>query len=395
MSFISLRPLRSTLASGGAWLLLGLVTVTAGCTHISTSGPTRTQVDEGSSALTDIPIQVVDVDDQIARQLLLQRRGLLFSESLGSAKALAHTIGNGDTLEINIWEAPPATLFGSGPIDPRAPSSARATTLPEQMVDGGGYVMVPFAGRIKAAGRSAQALEQEIALRLKGKANQPEVLVRILRNASSNVTVVGEVAASMRMPLTARGERLLDALAAAGGVRQSISKTTVQITRGEQFVTLPLDTIIRDPRQNVVLQPGDVVTAVFQSLSFTALGATGKNEEINFESKGISLAQALARAGGLIDSRSDAKGVFIFRLEDGKALNWPRQPVVTTPEGQVPVVYRFDLHDPRSFFVMQSFPISDRDVLYVSNAPAAELQKFLNLAFSVIYPIATTRGLFP
>jgi polysaccharide export outer membrane protein len=263
------------------------------------------------------------------------------------------------------------------------------------MVDNAGYVMVPFAGRIKAAGRSAQALEQDIALKLKGKANQPEVLVRVLRNASSNVTVVGEVATSIRMPLTARGERLLDALAAAGGVKQSISKTTVQITRGEQFVTLPLDTVIRDPRQNVALLPGDVVTAVFQSLSFTALGATGKNEEINFESKGISLAQALARAGGLIDSRSDAKGVFIFRLEDGKALNWPRQPVTTTPEGQVPVVYRFDLQDPRSFFVMQSFPISDRDVLYVSNAPAAELQKFLNLAFSVIYPIATTRGLFP
>ena len=70
--------------------------------------------------------------------------------------------------------------------------------------------------------------------------------------------------------------------------------------------------------------------------------------------------------------------------------DWPRTPLATTPEGLVPVVYRVDLRNPNSFFVMQSFPISNKDVLYVSNAPAAELQKFLNLVFSVAYPVLTT-----
>jgi polysaccharide export outer membrane protein len=148
--------------------------------------------------------------------------------------------------------------------------------------------------------------------------------------------------------------------------------------------------VIRDPRQNVPLRAGDVVTALFQPLSFTALGATGKNEEINFEAQGITLAQALARAGGLIDSRSDAQGVFVFRLEPEAALSWPRQPASATPEGMVPVVYRIDLKKPSSFFVMQSFAINNRDIVYVSNAPAAELQKFLNLVFSVAYPILNT-----
>ena len=219
--------------------------------------------------------------------------------------------------------------------------------------------------------------------------------MRLVRNASSTVTVVGEVAASVRMPLTPAGERLLDALAAAGGVRQPVSKMTLQLTRGTQTHAMALDTIIRDPRQNVPLLPGDIVTALHQPFSFTALGATNRNEEISFEAQGISLAQALARAGGLLDARSDAKGVFIFRLEPEGALDWPRQPVRTTPDGLVPVVYRLDLRDPGSFFVMQSFTMQNRDVLYVSNAPAAELQKFLNLVFSVIYPLATTRQLFP
>ncbi len=121
-------------------------------------------------------------------------------------------------------------------------------------------------------------------------------------------------------------------------------------------------------------KPGDVVTALYQPLSFTALGASGKNEEINFETQGISLAQALARSGGLIDTRSNPSGVFIFRFEPksraGRASRTARRSRTTATTGLVPVVYRVDLRDPRSLFLIQSFPIKDKDVLYVANAPA-------------------------
>jgi polysaccharide biosynthesis/export protein len=162
---------------------------------------------------------------------------------------------------------------------------------------------------------------------------------------------------------------------------------TLQVTRGNQVQALPLDLIIRDPRQNIVLVPGDVVTSLFQPLSFTVLGATGKNEELNFEAQGISLAQALARAGGLQDARADAQGVFIFRLESPAALELNGRIVPTTPEGKIPVIYRVNLKDPATFFVAQSFPVQNKDVMYVSNAPAAELQKFLNIVVSAIYPV--------
>lgn len=360
------------------------------CSQMPSVGPSAEDIQRASTPQQAAGLQVVDVTDGVARRLLDQRRPKLFSDVLAGDRPATGLVERGDSVEVTIWEAPPATLFGAGAVDPRAPSTARPTTLPEQVVDREGQIAVPFAGRFKAAGLSPQAIEAEVVRRLKGKANQPEVMVRVLRNTSATVTVVGEVATSVRMPLSATGERLLDALAAAGGVRQPVNKMTVQLTRGGQYHALPLDMVIRDPRQNVPLQPGDVVTAMFQPLSFTALGSTGKNEEINFEAQGITLAQALARAGGLNDARSNPQGVFIFRLEPQDALDWPRQPVALTPDGQVPVVYRIDLRNPASFFVMQSFPISHKDVLYVSNAPAAELQKFLNLVFSVVYPVLTT-----
>jgi len=375
---------------GSRWLWASIALLATGCTSMPSSGPSASAIEGSDKQALDGSIQVVGIDDVIARRLQTKHHLDTFAESLGQTPSPPLRIGRGDTLEVDIWEAPPATLFGGGVADPRAPSTVRPTTLPGQVVDQDGAIMVPFVGRIQVAGKLPVDVGNDIERGLKGKANQAQVLVRVARNASANVTVVGEVTNSLRMPLTSGGERVLDALAAAGGVRQPVNKMTLQITRGSKFEALPLDAVIRDPRENVPLQPGDVVTAMFQPLSFSVLGATGKNDEINFETQGITLAQALARAGGLADSRSDQRGVFIFRFEPVDALDWPSQPVATTATGMVPVVYRLDLNQPRSLFAMQNFKMLDKDVLYVSNAPAAELQKFLNMVFSVVYPVLTT-----
>jgi polysaccharide biosynthesis/export protein len=302
-------------------------------------------------------------------------------------------------LDIAIWEAPPAALFGAVGGEARVTSSsstARGTSLPEQMVNSDGRITVPFAGSIIAAGRTPQQIERDITARLAGKAHQPQVFIRMIRNATTNVTMVGDLANSARVPLTARGERLLDVLASVGGVRQPVGKMTIQITRGDRIASMPLEAVIKDPRQNIRLQPDDVVTALFQPYSFTALGATGRNEEINFEGTGITLAQALGRVSGLQDQRADVKGVFLFRLEDPAALDpVTRQNARTTPDGKVPVIYRINMKDPATFFVAQGFPIRNKDVLYVSNAPFADIQKFVSVISSTILPVATVSTIVP
>lgn len=376
---------------GGRLLCCGVVWL-AGCSAIPTSGPSRAQIDGAGQARNNASgIQIVDVTDEVARQLYADRKQTDFFSTLGGGAEFQQQLGTGDTISVSIWEAPPAALFGAGQQLESASgvNGTRVTVLPDQMIDADGNINVPFIGAVKAAGSTPSQLQERVAARLRGMAHDPQVLVKLAKNVTSYVTIVGDVAASNRMQLTARGERLLDALATAGGVRESINKVTIQVTRGNTVVSQPLEAIIRDPRQNVVLRAGDVVTALYQPYSFTALGATGKNQEINFEAQGITLAQALARAGGLEDSRSDAQGVFIFRLEDQNAITWPNSPVRTTADGKVPVIYRVNLRDPNAFFVAQSFMMDNKDLLYVSNAPVTEIQKVLNLVFSVAYPVVT------
>jgi polysaccharide export outer membrane protein len=374
-------------------LLLGLLSA---CSSLGAAGPTARAVEHARrSSVAQAPIQVVDVNDAVARRVLATNDRSLFSTTIGDAPVTQTVIGRGDVLELTIWEAPPAALFGGnvsfGTSDTKAvigsaANSGQNAAIPSMTVDADGQIRVPFAGVIQAAGRTPQQVEREIVRRLSGMAHEPQVAVRIVNNASSNVMVVGDVATNARVPLSPKGERVLDALASAGGVKQPVGKMTVQITRGDRVARLPLEAVIRDPSQNIRLAPNDVVTALYQPFSFTALGATNKSAEVPFESTGLSLAEALGRLGGLRDDRADARGVFIFRLENPAALD----PVTAasaprTPDGRIPVVYRIDLKDPATLFAAQSFPIRDKDVLYVSTAPLADFQRFVTMASSMAF----------
>lgn len=373
------------------WVAAVVVTLSGCAGWLPSSGPSTKQLEEAVNRAPDNEfISLVDIDSVTNQRVQDSEKRQQFAEVFGVTRSLSYVANPGDMLEVSIWEASPAMLFGSAPSALSSVASGRSTTLPEQMVGQDGLITVPFAGRIRAANRTLTAIEAEITRVLQGKANMPQVMVRMTRNTTANATVVGEVRQSVMLPLTPKGERVLDAVAAAGGVSQSVEKITVQLARKAQVHSMPLEKIIQDPKQNIRLSPGDVLTAFYQPYSFTALGATGKNDEIKFEAQGITLSQALGRVGGVQDNRTDPRGVYIFRFEDRTALPRGATLKAVNAEGKVPVVYRLDLSDPAGFFLAQGFPIKNKDVLYIANASSVELQKFLNIMVSVIYPIVNT-----
>lgn len=366
-----------------------LAIAASACTSV---GPRTGTVKAAATKSALSGIQILDVDDTISRSLRQAREQGGFSDAFEPAYAVGTVVGPGDVLEVTVWEAPPAALFGSSIAEARsagAIQTSRSTSIPEFLVGPSGRISVPFAGLVPVAGRTLPQIEKDITNRLSGKAHLPQVMVRLVRNATSTVTVIGEVSGATRMPLTPKGERLLDALAAAGGTRQPVGKMTIQVSRGGVVHTMPLESVIRDPRQNIVLRTDDVITAFYQPYSFTVLGASGKNEEVNFEATGLTLAQAMGRVGGLQDGRADPKGVFLFRWEEPGLLGDKAKGAPHGPDGRVPVIYRVNMKDPATYFAMQNFDIRNRDVIYVTNSPVAELQRFVNIMASTVLPIVT------
>jgi polysaccharide export outer membrane protein len=350
--------------------------------------------------VANAPVKLIEVTDFVATRVDAAHQPRLLSRTLGNAAPTPTVIGPGDLLQVTIWEAPPALLFGGsssfGSSGASAAGSSVSTAgtvgehsdIPEMMVDERGEIRLPFAGSIHAAGKRPEELGRVIASRLSRMAHDPQVTVRIADNASATVQVLGAVATSGRVGISARGDRLLDVIAGAGGVTQPVDKLTVQVARNGQADYLPLETIIKDPAENIRLGPSDVVTVRYQPFSFTALGATTTSAEIPFESTGISLAEALGRVGGLKDDRANARGAFIFRFEDPAAID----PVIAaasprTPDGRIPIIYRVDLRNPLSLFAAQHFPMSDKDVLYVSTAPGSDLQRFVSILSSMAFTI--------
>ncbi len=363
---------------------------------LSTSvGPSRKAVERATEASSIQNLQLVELSDSVARRVNVEEVGGNFAADLGDATPIGTQVGVGDTLEVTIWEAAPAALFGGGNLDTRVGSIAegsRPNTLPEAIVGPSGTITVPFAGQIPAAGRTLRQIEQDIVARLQGRAHLPQAIVRLARNVTANVTVLGDVKAPQRVPLTPRGERLLDALAQAGGTSQPLDRMTIEITRGRIVERMAARDIVRDPRHNIVLQSDDVVTALYQPYSFTVLGATGRNEEVRFEGIGLTLSQALGRFGGLQDERADPRGVFLFRWERPELVGQPKAETQNVEESRVPTIYRIDMKRPETFLAAQNFKMRDGDVVYVSNSPTADLQRFVNILASSILPVTTVRN---
>lgn len=365
-----------------------LAAALAACSSLGASGPPGSAVrGAGGQTYAGSGILVVELDDRAVQRTASHARANSLAEVFGDAAPTGSTIGVGDVIEVTIWEAPPAVLFGGGAARGSvAASPGQAVSIPQQMVGAPGTINVPFAGAIEVAGRTTAQVEREIVARLQARAHQPQAVVRMVQNEARTATIVGEVGASRRVPLSPRGERLLDLLATAGGPRQPVGKTTVQLSRAGTTASMALEAIIRDPAQNIRVRPDDVVTVTFQPFSFIAMGAVSQNAEVPFEGAGLTLAQALGRIGGLRADSADISGVFVFRLEDPAALD----PALVhgarrMDDGRIPVIYRLDLRQPASFFAAQGFAMRDDDVLYVSTALGADLQRFISTLSSVAF----------
>ena len=364
-------------------------TLLGGCSTLPTAGPTTSRVLDQSVKDEQARFDVVDVDNNVVATLLAEPTESFRNRYLNYGKPPDPKIGVGDSITVTIWEASTGGLFGGG-TTVGVSSGSRSVTIPDQVVPRDGAISVPFADRIPVAGKSPVEVQRIIERRLAEKAIEPQALVFITKSITNSVTVSGEVVGGARVPLSVNGDHLLDVIALAGGAKAPVYDTFVRLSREGITATIPMEKLVSDPTENIYAWPGDVLTLVSIPQTFSVFGATGTNMQVNFGAQKLTLAEALAKAGGLIDLRADPAGVFLFRFEPPTVVGALKvSPLPIGPGGSSPVVYRLDLSDANSYFFAQRFPVEDKDVIYVANAKLNELQKFFTLLNTITGPVIT------
>lgn len=357
----------------------------AACSTVPTSGPSRESVvDIGTQP--DAPYLLTPISDFTIEQLQKFPGPSLYGRFGDYRPPVQQTIGVGDTIEVTIFEAAGGGLF-SQPVMTATSTGSHSAQIPPQVVQRDGSITVPYAGRINVVGQTTPQIEKTIVDRLTGKAIEPQVIVTLTKNLSTSVTVTGEVVRGMRVPLTTRGDRLLDVVAMTGGIQAPAAETFLELSRGGKTVRVPFQTLLATPRENIYARPGDTLTLVRYPLTFTAIGATGRNAVVPFDAVGISLEEALGKSAGLLDERADPEGVFVFRYEPVAVVKgYPGLTPAQASLNLVPTVYLINMRDPKSLFLARKFSVHDKDIVYVSNSPFNDIQKVLTLVGTVTAP---------
>jgi polysaccharide biosynthesis/export protein len=374
-------PKRPRITRGLAAMLA--LTLVAAC-GLPRSGPTRNEIFAGS-VLREGDSFILTVDDRV-NAIAGVTPALGFSEGFAGAGLLgSDTITEGDLLTVTIWENVDDGLL--------VPAGQNATVLQEVQVDGAGNIFVPYAGRIRAAGNSPEAVRRLISEKLEEQTPDPQVQVARLAGDGQTVSVVGQVGAQGVYPIERPTRTLSAMLAAAGGTIINPEIAQITVVRGNHTGTIWFEDLYSHPGHDIALRGGDRIFVEQDQRTFTALGATGTQSLVPFESQAISAIEAIAQVGGLSSTSADPTGVFVFRNEpEAIARQLTGIPTLT---GTQRVVYVLDLTQPNGMFMARDFAIRDEDTVYVTEAPFTQFSKVIAAitgSLSAVESVSTAAG---
>lgn len=350
-----------------ALTLVAVVGMVAGC-GLPRSGPNKRQIFAGS-VLEQGDAFVVTVNSRVTSATSVVP-AFGFGSDFRNADALgSDTINPGDVLVLTVFEnVRDDPLLGN--------TGQRVSQLDQVQVDGAGFIFVPYAGRIRAAGQSPDGLRQAITRKLDTQTPDPQVTVQRAAGDGSTVSVSGAVTGQGIYPIE-RPTRMLSAmLAAAGGVAIEPAVAIVRVTRGGHTGKVWLQDLYDNPGLDIALRPNDRIVVERDTRAFTVLGATGTQSRIPFETQTLSAIEAIATVGGLATSLADPTGVFVFRNEPAEIANAVLGRSDLT--GDQRFVYVLDLTQPTGVFEARDFVIRDGDTVYVTEAPFVQWQKTLS-----------------
>jgi polysaccharide export outer membrane protein len=337
------------------------------------SGPASTDVRRGQTDPESLPYAFVRVTPRVVDVLASATPKLytVFKDRRGPYEV---RFGIGDVVGVTLFEAGAGGLFI--PLEAGV-RPGNFINLPNQQVDSNGNISIPYAGLIRAQGRTPAEVQNAIIAALGNRALEPQAIVTLIDQRASTVSVLGEPVGSVRFPISPSGERILDAITRAG-MRAPGADLWVMLEREGRRETVPFGALVYEPKNNIYIRPADTIFIYREPQTFLAFGAAGRQGQFPFETWRISLAEAMSKAGGLNDNQADPASVFLYRGETREVATALGIDCTPFSGPIIPVIYNLNLRDPSGYFQATKFEMRNKDVIYISNADSVDNTKFLN-----------------
>jgi polysaccharide export outer membrane protein len=377
-----------------AFVVIGGAVLTAGCGSLllPASGPNSIVIRSGvpwngpAYGLVKLTPKVVNTLDEYGPRTL----SAIFGDHRPPPEI---HFGIGDVVSVTIFEAAAGGLFIPAEAGVRP---GNYVTLPNQPVDTKGFISVPYAGLVPTAGKTPSQVNQEIVDRIKNRAIEPQAVVALVTQNTSLITVIGEVnnenTPSGRIPAQPAGERVLDVITRAGGIRDQGQDMWVVLERHGRRASAPFGSLIYEPGNNIWAWPGDTLYLYKEPQTYLAFGASGQQGQFQFSAGSqssawrMTLAEAVAAAGGLIDVQADPGSVFLYRREPRELAEKLGVDCSKMDGPTVPVVYSVSLADPAGYFLATRMQMHNKDVIFAANAQSVEVTKFAQFADALLAP---------
>jgi len=354
--------------------LLGALVAAGGCALMPASGPQSWDVWAGQHDPKNLPYAFVRITPKVA-DVLRKAVPRLISEFQDRSRPKDIVFGIGDIVGVTIFEAASGGLFIPAEAGVRP---GNFITIPAQAVDVNGNISIPYGGAIRARGRTQVELQQAIVDALKDRAIEPQAIVSVVEQRTSLITVLGDVARSGRIPAQLTPERMLDTISRAGGTAGPGPDEWVMLERDGRRALAPFGALVYEPANNIYSHPGDIIYVYREPQTYLTFGALGTQQQLPFGAWRITLAEAVAKAGGVRDAEGDPASVFLYR---GETRDVAEAMGVDSSKFQgpiIPVIYNINFRNPASYFLATTFEMRNKDVIYVSNSVSVEATKFLS-----------------
>jgi polysaccharide export outer membrane protein len=354
--------------------LLLLVVAAGGCALMPISGPASWDVWAGQHDPKNLPYAFVRITPKVA-DVLGKAAPRLFGEFPDRSRPKDIVFGIGDVVGVTIFEASSGGLFIPAEAGVRP---GNFITIPPQAVDVNGNLTIPYAGAIRARGRTQAEIQQAIVDALKDRAIEPQAIVSIVDQRTSLVTVLGDVTRPGRIPAQLTAERILDTISRAGGTAGPGPDEWIMLERNGRRALSPFGALVYEPANNIYIHPNDIIYVYREPQTYLTFGALGTQQQIPFGAWRITLAEAVAKAGGLKDEVADPASVFLYRGETRDVAEAIGIDASKFQGPIIPVIYNINFRNPASYLLATTFEMRNKDVIYVSNSVSVEASKFMS-----------------